>query len=234
MMQKNIISHSHDPQWWKEATIYQIYPSSFYDSNNDGIGDIPGVISKLPYLASLGIDGIWLSPHYASPQADMGYDISDFEDIYPPYGSLQDCQTLIDECHKYDLKIIFDLVINHTSDQHAWFLESRSSLTNPKRDWYIWKPPRGSKADRKPLPPNNWRSNFSIPAWTFDELTEEYYLHLYASQMPDLNWENSECRHAIYETSMHFWLRRGIDGFRIVSKAQNLSLCDWRLCCWGL
>ena len=207
-------SYSHERKWWKEAVVYQIYPSSFYDSNGDGIGDIPGIIEKLPYLEGLGIDCVWLSPHYDSPQVDMGYDISDYEDIYPPYGTLEQCQQLIDGCHKRGMKIIFDLVINHTSDQHAWFKESRSSKTNPKRDWYMWKPPKGWK-DGKPIPPTNWRANFGGSVWSFDETTNEYYLHLFAAEQPDLNWENTEARKAIYETSMHFWLKRGIDGFRV-------------------
>ena len=194
--------------------VYQIYPASFCDSNNDGIGDIPGIISKLDYIKSIGVDVIWLSPHYKSPQIDMGYDIEDFEDVDPHYGTLQDCLNLITEVHKRQMKIIFDLVINHTSDRHKWFQESRSSKSNPKREWYFWKPPRYDEASNR-LPPNNWRSQFTVPAWTWDEHTQEYYLHLYASEMPDLNWENEECRQAIYQSSMKFWLDRGIDGFRI-------------------
>lgn len=213
-MASSIVVPGHERKWWKEAVIYQIYPSSFYDSNGDGIGDIPGIIEKLPYLASLGVDCIWLSPHYASPQVDIGYDISDYEDVHQPYGTLEQCQQLIDECHKQNMKIIFDLIINHTSSEHKWFKESRSSKSNPKRDWYFWRPPRGWK-DGKPLAPNNWRSMFGGPAWEFDETTQEFYLHLFAVEMPDLNWENEETRKAIYETSMHFWLKRGIDGFRI-------------------
>lgn len=205
----------HARQWWKEATIYQIYPSSFIDSNGDGMGDIAGIITKIPYIASLGVDCIWLSPHYMSPQEDMGYDISDYENIYPPYGTLDQCQQLIDTCHSHGLKIIFDLVINHTSAEHAWFQESRSSRTNSKRNYYFWKPPSGWTDDGKPIPPNNWRSIFGGSAWEFDEQTQEYYLHLFAPRMPDLNWENESTRHAIYATSMHFWLKRGIDGFRI-------------------
>lgn len=213
-MASSTSTHSHDRKWWKEAVIYQIYPSSFYDSNGDGVGDIPGIVEKLPYLVSLGVDCIWLSPHYASPQIDMGYDISNYQDIYPPYGTLEQTQELIDACHAHNLKIIFDLVINHTSSEHTWFKESRSSKTNPKRDWYFWKSPRGWK-DGKPLAPNNWGSIFSGPAWEFDEATQQFYLHLFATEMPDLNWENAETRKAIYETSMHFWLKRGIDGFRV-------------------
>jgi oligo-1,6-glucosidase len=154
----------HERRWWKESVVYQIYPASFKDSNNDGIGDIPGIISKLDYIRDLGIDVIWLSPHYKSPQIDMGYDISDFEDIHSPYGTLADCQRLIEETHKRGMKIIFDLVINHTSDQHKWFQESRSSKTNLKRDWYFWRPPRYDENGKR-QPPNNWRSQFTVPAW---------------------------------------------------------------------
>ncbi|KAJ9620699.1 uncharacterized protein PV06_06076 [Exophiala oligosperma] len=200
--------------WWKEAVVYEVYPASFKDSNNDGIGDIQGIISKLDYLHHLGVDAIWVAPHYKSPQVDMGYDISDFEDIHEPYGTLEDCQCLIDEVHKRGMRILFDLVINHTSDQHPWFQESRSSKGNPKRDWYMWRPPRYDPNGKR-LPPNNWRSQFTVPAWTWDEKTQEYYLHVYADQQPDLNWENEECRRAIYESAIRFWLRRGVDGFRI-------------------
>ena len=207
--------YKHQRQWWKEAVVYQIYPSSFLDSNGDGIGDIVGIISKLPYLVNLGINCIWLSPHYASPQVDMGYDISDFEDIYPPYGTLDECQKLIDSCHQLGVKIIFDLVINHTSDQHEWFKESRSSKTNAKRNWYFWKPPKGYDANNKPIPPNNWRGSFGGSVWEFDETTGEFYFHLYAVEQPDLNWEIETVRKAIYQTSMHFWLKRGVDGFRV-------------------
>ena len=207
--------YQHQRLWWKEAVVYQIYPSSFLDSNGDGIGDIPGIISKLPYLANLGVNCVWLSPHYASPQVDMGYDISDFEDIYPPYGTLDDCQNLIDSCHKHGIKIIFDLVINHTSDQHEWFKESRSSKNNPKRNWYFWKPPKGWNSNGRPIPPNNWRSSFGGSVWEFDDKTGEFYFHLYAKEQPDLNWEIDTIRKAIYDTSMHFWLKRGVDGFRI-------------------
>ncbi|EMG47889.1 Alpha-glucosidase [Candida maltosa Xu316] len=203
-----------DHTWWKEATIYQIWPASYKDSNGDGIGDIPGAISTLDYLKDLGIDIIWLSPMYKSPMEDMGYDISDYQDINPDFGTLQDMQDLIDGCHKRGMKIICDLVINHTSDQHAWFKESRSSLDNPKRDWYIWKKPRYD-ADGNRQPPNNWSSYFSGSAWTYDETTDEYYLRLFANGQPDLNWENEECRQAIYDSALKFWFERGVDGFRI-------------------
>jgi oligo-1,6-glucosidase len=206
-------SSSHCPTWWKEATIYQIYPSSFLDSNSDGIGDIPGILAKLPYLKALGVTVVWLCPHYASPQVDMGYDISDYQDIYEKYGTLEDCERLIEECHGLGMKIIFDLVINHTSDQHSWFRESRESKDSEKRDWYIWRPAKYVNGVRKL--PNNWASRFSESAWEWDEQTQEYYLHVFAKEQPDLNWENEDCRKAIYETSMRFWLEKGVDGFRV-------------------
>ncbi|RAL13537.1 alpha-glucosidase [Aspergillus homomorphus CBS 101889] len=201
--------------WWKNATIYQIYPASFQDSNGDGIGDLPGIISQLDYIQSLGVDAIWVCPMYDSPQYDMGYDISDYEAVYAPYGTVADVEALIQGCHARGMRILLDLVINHTSHEHAWFQESRSSLTNPKRDWYIWRPPRHDAATGARLPPNNWRSFFGGSAWTFDEHTQEYYLHLFAAQQPDLNWENAATRAALYASAMEYWLAKGIDGFRI-------------------
>lgn len=206
--------YEHLHTWWKEGVAYEIYVSSFKDANGDGIGDIPGIISKLDYLRDLGVDIIWVSPHYKSPQVDMGYDISDYQDINEPYGTLADCDELIKQTHARDMKIIFDLVINHTSDLHPWFQESRSAKSSPKRDWYIWKPARYD-ADGNRRPPTNWRSNFGKPAWTWDEGSQEYYLHLYAAEQPDLNWGNEECRRAIFDAAMRFWLDKGIDGFRI-------------------
>ncbi|MCJ1306728.1 alpha-glucosidase mal12 [Agyrium rufum] len=200
--------------WWKHGTVYQIYPASYKDSNGDGIGDIPGIISKLDYLQDLGIDIIWISPMYDSPQIDMGYDISNYEDIYRPYGTVADAERLIEECHKRSMKLVFDLVINHTSDQHAWFKESRSSKDNPKRDWYIWRPAKYA-LDGTRQPPNNWRAHFDGSAWEWDEGSQEYYLHLFCPEQPDLNWENSTTRQAIYDSSMKFWLDKGIDGFRV-------------------
>ena len=200
--------------WWKDAAVYQIYPASFYDSNGDGIGDLNGIIQKLDYIKGLGIDVVWVCPHYDSPQVDMGYDIRDYQNIYPPYGTLADCERLISECHARGLRLIFDLVINHTSDQHKWFEESKSSKSSPKRDWYIWRPAKyDEQGNRKP--PNNWRSAFSGSAWTWDDNTQEYYLHLFAPEQPDLNWENDETRKAIYGETMEFWLRKGVDGFRV-------------------
>lgn len=204
-----------EKQWWKQAVIYQIYPSSFCDSDGDGIGDLPGITSKLDYIASLGVDVIWICPMYDSPQVDMGYDIANYEDVYRPYGTLADMETLISETHARGMRIMLDLVINHTSDQHAWFRESRASRDSPKRDWYIWRPARYSP-DGERLPPNNWRSNFGGgSAWQWDEQTGEYYLHLFAVEQPDLNWENAETRRAIYASAMKFWLDRGVDGFRV-------------------
>lgn len=200
--------------WWREGTVYQVYPSSFKDSNGDGIGDIPGIISKLDYIKSVGTDIVWLSPHYKSPQVDMGYDISDYKAIHEPYGTFDDCIKLIQECHNRGLKIIFDLVVNHTSDQHEWFKQSRSSKSNPKRDWYIWKPAKYDEQGNR-IPPNNWESYFGGSAWEWDEETQEYYLHLFAKEQPDINWRNLQAREAIYKDAILFWLDRGIDGFRI-------------------
>lgn len=200
--------------WWKDATFYQVYPASFKDSNGDGWGDLPGLISEIDYLADLGVDVIWVSPIFESPQKDMGYDVSDYQKIYAPYGSIDDVDTLVRESHSRGMKVILDLVVNHTSMEHPWFKESRSSRDNPKRDWYIWKPARYDENGQR-RPPTNWRGYFACPTWTWDEHTQEYYLHLYAPDQPDLNWENADCREAIYEETMRFWLERGVDGFRI-------------------
>uniref|UniRef100_A0A8H7TMS6 Alpha-glucosidase n=1 Tax=Bionectria ochroleuca TaxID=29856 RepID=A0A8H7TMS6_BIOOC len=200
--------------YWKDATIYQVYPASFKDSNGDGWGDLPGLISKVDYLHELGVDVIWVSPIFESPQKDMGYDVSDYQKIYEPYGSIEDVDELLDQAHRRGMKVVLDLVVNHTSQEHEWFKESRSSRDNPKRDWYIWKPARYDENGVR-RPPTNWRSYFAGPTWSWDEHTEEYYLHLYARDQPDLNWENEECRNAIYDNTMRFWLDRGVDGFRI-------------------
>lgn len=200
--------------YWKDATFYQVYPASFKDSNNDGWGDLPGLISKLDYISDLGVDVVWVSPIFESPQKDMGYDVSDYQAIYAPYGTVEDVDTLVEQCHVRDMKVILDLVVNHTSSEHSWFKESRSSKNNPKRDWYIWKPARYDENGIR-HPPTNWRGYFASSTWTWDEKTQEYYLHLYAADQPDLNWENEACREAIYEETMRFWLERGVDGFRI-------------------
>lgn len=212
--------------WWKEAVVYQIYPASFKDSNNDGWGDVNGIISKLDYIKELGANVIWVSPIYRSPQADMGYDISDYEDIDPIYGTLADVDSLISELHKRDMKLIMDLVVNHTSNQHKWFLESRSSKTNPKAEWYIWKSPnRNAQGERKP--PNNWAQLLGDQnsAWNWCPEREEYYLALFTPEQPDLNWENPDVRAAVHEV-LHFWLKRGVSGFRmdvinLISKDQE-------------
>ncbi|MBW6410449.1 alpha-glucosidase [Clostridium weizhouense] len=194
--------------WWKEAIGYQIYPRSFNDSNGDGIGDIKGIISKLDYLKDLGIDVIWICPMYKSPNDDNGYDISDYKDVMEEFGTMDDFDELLSETHKRNMKLIIDLVVNHTSDEHPWFIESKSSKDNPKRDWYIWKEGKNG------LEPNNWESIFKGSAWECDKNTEEYYLHLFTKKQPDLNWENPEVRKEIYEM-INWWLDKGIDGFRV-------------------
>lgn len=200
--------------WWRDAIVYQIWPKSFYSGRGSSTGDLQGIIEKIPYIKSLGANTIWVSPHYKSPMIDEGYDISDYESINPAFGDLADCERLIKEVHASGMRIIFDLVINHTSDQHKWFQESRSSKDNPKRDWYIWRPAKYD-ANGKRQPPNNWSSCFSQSAWTWDEHTQEYYLHLFAVEQPDLNWTNEETRKAIYKSAMEFWLERGVNGFRV-------------------
>ncbi|KAI1277447.1 glycoside hydrolase family 13 protein [Xylaria sp. FL0933] len=209
------------PQWWKEAVIYQIYPSSFQSHHGatTGWGSIKGITSRLDYLKSLGINVVWSSPFFKSPQADMGYDIADYKDIDSRYGTLEDVDVLISELRKRDMKLVVDLVVNHTSNQHAWFLESRSSKDNPKRDWYIWRKPRqitGSDGEILREPPNNWAQILgeANSAWTYDSVTDEYYLSLFTPNQPDLNWENPEVRAAVWDV-MHFWLKRGASGFRL-------------------
>lgn len=195
-------------EWWKAAVVYQVYPRSFADSNGDGIGDIPGIIDRLGHLEELGIDVVWLSPVYASPHADNGYDISDYYSVDPSFGTLADLDRLIAELHARGMKLIMDLVVNHTSDEHEWFVQARSGRDNPKRDWYIWRDPRDGGE------PNNWGSYFSGPAWTLDHETDQYYLHLFAPKQPDLNWDNPDVRTAVYRM-MNWWLDRGVDGFRM-------------------
>ncbi|EHY92307.1 MULTISPECIES: glycoside hydrolase family 13 protein [Staphylococcus] len=196
-------------QWWKEAVAYQVYPRSFNDSNNDGIGDLPGVIEKLDYLKDLGIDVIWLSPMYKSPNDDNGYDISDYKDIMDEFGTMHDFNQLLEGVHKRGMKLILDLVVNHTSDEHPWFIESKSSKDNPKRDWYIWKKPKSDGSE-----PNNWESIFNGSTWEFDEQTQEYYFHLFSKKQPDLNWDNPVVRNEIFDM-MNWWFEKGIDGFRV-------------------
>ncbi|MFD2923492.1 alpha-glucosidase [Halobacillus naozhouensis] len=194
--------------WWKEAVGYQVYPRSFQDSDGDGIGDLQGIISRLDYMKDLGIDFIWICPMYKSPKDDNGYDISDYKDILEEFGTMDDFNELLGEVHKRGMKLIIDLVLNHTSDEHQWFIESRSSLDHPKRDWYIWRDGKDGKE------PNNWESIFEGSAWEYDEGTDQYYLHLFSTKQPDLNWENPEVREELYST-VNWWLEKGIDGFRI-------------------
>lgn len=241
------------PKWWKsvpdaalravngqlicsvsrQASIYQIYPASFKDSNGDGVGDLPGILSKLDYVKSLGIDAIWISPFYQSPNKDQvrkavsnrsnlvsnghgvpkGYDISDYRKPNPEYGTLEDVEAIIRGCHDRGMRIIFDLVINHTSDQHRWFQESRKSKDNLYRKYYIWRPPRFTEKGER-LPPSNITASFGGSAWEYDELTEEYYLHAFLPEQPDLNWEEPDVRQAIYDEAILFWLDKGIDGMR--------------------
>ncbi len=201
------MTHAH--LWWQTGTVYQIYPRSFMDSNGDGTGDLQGIISRLDYLSWLGIDALWLSPIFPSPMADFGYDVADYVNIDPLFGTLADFDSLLQQAHDRGIKVLLDLVPNHTSDEHPWFVESRSSRDNPKRDWYIWRDagPDGG-------PPNNWEAMFGGGAWQFDPLTGQYYLHLFHTKQPDLNWRNPAVRQAMYD-SMRFWLDRGVDGFRV-------------------
>ncbi len=194
--------------WWKESVIYQIYPRSFADSNGDGIGDLNGITEHLPYLKKLGVDVIWLSPIYKSPNDDNGYDISDYRDIMTEFGTMDDFDRMLAKAHELGLRIVMDLVVNHTSDEHRWFIESRSSKDNPYRDYYIWKDGKGDE------PPTNWQSMFSGSAWQFDETTGQYYLHCFTKKQPDLNWDNEAVRNSVYEM-MTWWCDKGIDGFRM-------------------
>jgi len=197
--------HKH---WWKESVVYQIYPRSFKDSNGDGVGDLRGILEKLDYLKELGVDVVWLCPVYKSPNDDNGYDISGYRDIMDEFGALDDWQELLEQMHRRGLKLVMDLVVNHTSDEHPWFVESRKSKDNPYRDYYVWRPGRNGHE------PNNWGSHFGGPAWQYDEASGEYYLHLFTKKQPDLNWENPKVRAEVYDL-MRWWLDKGIDGFRM-------------------
>ena len=201
-------------QWWKEAVVYQVYPRSFNDANGDGIGDLKGITEKLPYLAKLGINVIWLSPVFDSPNVDNGYDISDYFAIMSDFGTMEDFDEILETAHKHGIKILMDLVANHTSDEHPWFKESRSSKDNPYRDYYIWKDPKGFDEDGNPIPPNNWASEFGGPAWEWDEATGQFYLHIFFKEQPDLNWENEKVREDLY-SMVRWWLDKGVDGFRL-------------------
>ena len=195
--------------WWQRGIIYQVYPRSFMDSSGDGVGDLRGLISRLDYLRGLGVDAVWLSPIFPSPMKDFGYDVSDYTGIHPLFGTLEDFDLLIREAHAHKIKLVLDFVPNHTSDQHPWFIESRSSRDNPKRDWYIWRDPAPSGG-----PPNNWLSNFGGSAWEYDPKTEQYYYHAFLREQPDLNWRNSQVIEAMLNV-LRFWLERGVDGFRV-------------------
>ncbi|MBN2849860.1 MAG: glucohydrolase, partial [Erysipelotrichaceae bacterium] len=200
-------------QWWKNAVGYQIYPRSFKDTNADGIGDLRGIIEKLDYIQDLGVDCVWICPFYRSPMDDNGYDVSDFYDVDPLFGTLDDAKELIAKAHQKGIRIILDLVLNHTSDEHPWFMESRSSLDNPKRDWYIWQKPRQDEKGKR-IPPTNWASFFEGSCWNYDETSGEYYLKIFSDKMPDLNWANPDLRKEMYAMS-RWWLDLGVDGFRV-------------------
>jgi alpha-glucosidase len=197
-----------DLAWWQKAVFYQIYPRSFADGNGDGIGDFEGMIAQLDYLQELGVDALWLSPHFPSPQFDCGYDVSDYTDVEPDYGTLDEFQHFLDGAHRRGMRVILDLVLNHTSDQHRWFQESRSSRDNPKRDWYVWRDGKDGG------PPNNWYSSFGGSAWEHDAATDQYYYHFFLKQQPDLNWRNPQVKQAMWD-AVRFWLDRGVDGFRL-------------------
>ena len=207
-----------DSDWWRGAVIYQIYPRSFQDSNDDGIGDLAGIVQRLPHIASLGAEAIWISPFFTSPMKDFGYDVSNYCDVDPMFGTLADFDRVISESHKLGLKVMIDLVLSHTSDQHAWFKESRSSKTNPKADWYVWSDPKPDGT-----PPNNWLSIFGGPGWHWDARREQYYQHNFLTSQPDLNFHNADVQNALLDVA-HFWLERGVDGFRL--DTINFYFCD--------
>ena len=214
--------------WWKNAVIYEIYPRSFQDSNGDGIGDLNGITQRLDYLKELGVDAIWLTPVYPSPQVDFGYDISDYKNIDPQYGTLADFDRLVAEAGKRHIRIVMDMVMNHTSDQHKWFIESRSSRSNPYRDWYMWRDGKGETATSKGAPPNNWQSEFGHSAWQWDEKTRQYYYHKFYIEQPDLNWDNPKV-HQAFKDIIGFWLQRGVGGFRfdaITTLFEDPNLAD--------
>jgi glycosidase len=217
-----------DAPWWTSTTVYQVYPRSFADSDGDGIGDLPGAIAHLDHLHDLGVGTVWLSPFFASPQRDIGYDISDYRSVAPEYGTLDDARALIDAAHERGLRVLFDLVLNHTSDEHPWFVESRRSRSNPKADWYVWADGRRTRSGR-PKPPNNWRSELQLPgAWQWCEEREQWYLASFLSFQPDLNWRNAELRTEMFDT-VRMWLGMGVDGFRLDifgSIMQDLALRD--------
>ena len=209
-----------EKRWWKESIVYQIYPRSFKDSNGDGIGDLNGITEKMDYLEKLGVNVVWLSPVYQSPNDDNGYDISDYRAIMTEFGTMEDFERMLAKAHEHGIKIVMDLVVNHTSDEHPWFIESRKSKDNPYRDYYIWRDGKDGKE------PNNWGSCFSGPAWDYDEETDMYYLHLFSKKQPDLNWDNPKVREEVFDM-MNWWLEKGVDGFRmdvisLISKQPDL------------
>ena len=216
-----------EKNWWHTSVGYQIYPRSFYDSNNDGVGDLRGIIEKLDYLNELGVNLLWICPFYKSPMDDNGYDVSDYYEVDPLFGSFEDAKELIEKAKQRGIRIILDLVMNQTSDEHPWFVESRSSLDHPKRDFYIWKDPKYNE-DGQRIPPNNWASFFGGTCWNFDELTNQYYMKIFSNKMPDLNWENEAMRTAMYDMAS-YWLDLGVDGFRIdaiAHLAKDLTYTD--------
>lgn len=196
-------------EWWRDEVVYQVYPRSFTDSSGDGVGDLRGITGQLPYLKWLGVDAVWISPFYTSPMVDFGYDVSDHEDVHPTFGTLASFDALVAGAHSQNLEVILDYVPNHTSAEHPWFVESRSSKDAPRRDWYLWADPKPDGGS-----PNNWLSLFGGPAWTFDRATDQFYYHAYLEQQPDLNWRNPEVRAAMLNV-LRFWLKRGVDGFRV-------------------
>ncbi len=214
------------PRWWEGAVIYEIYPRSFQDSNGDGVGDLPGIVSRLDYLKALGVDAIWLTPIYPSPQVDFGYDVADYTNIDPQFGTLKDFDRLVAEAKKRGIRVLMDMVLNHTSDKHAWFLESMSSKNNPKRNWYVWNSGRPGK-DGKRLPPNNWQSLFGHSAWTPAGGTDELYYHFFYKQQPDLNWRNPEVEKAMFD-AVRFWLDRGAAGYRFDAIDTLFEVTDLR------
>ncbi|MGA3334275.1 MAG: alpha-glucosidase [Terracidiphilus sp.] len=227
-MEANMAAAAGERNWWKNAVIYEVYPRSFQDTNGDGIGDLNGITARLDYLKDLGVDAIWLTPVYPSPQVDFGYDISNYRDIDPQYGTLADFDRLVAEAGKRHIRVIMDMVMNHTSDQHEWFLQSRSSRDNPYRDWYCWHDGKGETATSKGEPPNNWQSLFGHSAWQWDEKTRQYYYHKFYAQQPDLNWHNPAV-HEAFKQTMAFWLKRGVGGFRfdaITALFEDPSLAD--------
>lgn len=218
---------TNEQTWWKNAVICEIYPRSYQDTNGDGIGDLNGITQHLDYLKSLGVDAVWLSPIYPSPQVDFGYDISDYEAIDPQYGTMADFDHLIAEANKRHIRILMDMVMNHTSDKHKWFLQSRSSKDNPYRNWYVWKDGKGETATSKGEPPNNWRSDFTGSAWQWDPKTRQYYYHKFYAQQPDLNWNNPAV-HQAFEKIIQFWLNKGVGGFRFDAITTLFEDPQWR------